>query len=171
MQQAERRVNAEQRVTLTNKVQLPFNPYMSLKSTTIQDVHKHPTNKRPAVSEMMMTFLFWGPANKQTYYRKWVWGWLFCSSNRLPRAAPLSLIHYTRLRKARVTDQLISTLKRYLLGFFFPGCCLYTGAVKELSQTLVVDKCFITHIAIKPGLDSSLVVRQRNFHLEITSPA
>lgn len=134
---------AEQSVTLTNEVELPFNPHMSLKSTTMLNTDKHPTNKRPVVPEMMMTYL-------QTYYRKLVRERLLCWSNRLPRAAPLSWIHDTRLRQLRVTDQLISTLKSYFLDFW---CCHYTEAVKELSQTLVVDKVFMTNRAIKPGLD------------------
>ncbi len=141
---------AEQSVTLTNEVELPFNPHTSLKSTTMLNTDKQPTNKRPVVPEMMMTYLFGGPASKQMYYRKLARERLFCWSNRLHRAAPRSRIHYTRLRQPRVTDQLISTLKRYFLGFW---CFHYTEPVKELSQTLVVDKVFISNIAIKPRLD------------------
>lgn len=127
------RVSTEPSVTLTGEGEPPFNAHVTLKPTTKLKIDKHPTSKRPVVSEMMMTFLFQGPANKQTRHRKWVRVRPFCSSNRL---------RCTKLNSERDTDQMISTLKSYFLGF---SRCHHTGVVKEPFQTLAVDKSFITN--------------------------
>lgn len=95
-------------VTPTNEGERPFDPHMTLRPTTMLNIDKHPANKRPVVSEMTMTFLFRGPANKQTSHRKWARVRLL-----VQQAAPLS-----KLDPERVTDQLISTLKTCFLGFW-----------------------------------------------------
>lgn len=62
------RVSAEQSPTCTDDWELPFSPHVSLISTTMLRIDKHPANKRPVVPDMMMMrvmtfFSFWCPAN------------------------------------------------------------------------------------------------------------